>query len=223
MNATHAIREPLAVDAMSGVEVSTPAPSVVPEPASLVPPPAGGLGDDAMTAIAILLTQADDNDRDTSRKIEDAADNAAVIDANARVNQMLDKANQDRDGALCSGLLGIAGGAFTIASGFVPDGKCLATGAQVSTNWTALADGASKITPSLGSIVAGAYKATADRDDADAAKVEASEQLDIRRYNEAHEDVQAAEASIQKVEQFLQGVLESENAARLTAASGLRG
>jgi hypothetical protein len=176
-----------------------------------------------MVTIAMLLTQADNQDRDASRKIEDAADNAAVADANARVNQLLDKANQDRDGALYSGLLGIAGGGFGIASGFVPDGKCLATGSQVSTNWTAVADGASKVAPSLGSIVAGAYRATADRDDADAAKFEASEQVDIRRYNEAHEDVQAADASIQKVEQFLQGVLESENAARLTAASGLRG
>jgi hypothetical protein len=192
------------------------------EAVNLLPPPAaGGLGEDAMTSIAILLVQADNEDRSTARKAEDAADSAALSAANAHAESLRDKADQDEYQALCTGGFQIAGGVATGISGFASDGtkNGVTTGNNVRQAWS----GAGQALPGAGTLVAGFFKANADRDDADGVKFDAQSQVAVRRYNAAHDDVQSANESIQKVEQFLQSVVQSQNEARNAAASMLRG
>jgi hypothetical protein len=194
---------------------------------TLLPEPTGGgLGDDAMTALAMLLVQADNKDRATSRKIEDAADNAALADANSRAKQLDDKAGQDESQAWVSGGFQLAGGVVTALSGVLPDGTRSLDGVHsvtVGANWREVAQGVGQALPGLGTILAGAYKAAADHDDAAAARFEAQSESAVRHYNTAHDDVQAANESVQKVEQFLQSVVQSQNETRNIAASMLRG
>jgi hypothetical protein len=202
---------------------ATTAPS---EATTLLPEPTGGgLGDDAMTAIAILLVQADNKDRDTSRKIQDEADSAALAEANLRVDQLNDKANQDETQAFVSGAFQLAGGLATAVSGVADDGTKLVEKVRVTAgvDWRQVWQGAGQALPGLGTILAAGYKAAADHDDADAARFDALSQAAIRRYNEAHDDVQAANEAIQKVEQFLQSVVQTQNETRNAAASMLRG
>jgi hypothetical protein len=184
------------------------------------------LGDDSMTALAMLLTRADNQDRTASRTIEDQSDSAAVAQDDQRVQQMMDKADQDAAQGLESGLGDIAGGVATSVSGFLPDGA--STGVQgekdaPSTNWRSFAEGFGKVAPGAGSIASSASRAEGDQDDARAASFEASAQLALRRYDGARDEAQAADASLQKVQQFLQQYQQSENESRSAAASMLKG
>jgi hypothetical protein len=204
-----------------------------PDAVALLPPPAGtALSGDSMAQLAQLLTQADEQDRTSSRQIESLADRAATQQENDRVAQLRMKADDDGGQALAGGIAGIVGGSLTVVGAFVPAAGASASASATPTattgaaptkmDWHELLSGASAAAPNVGGIVAGQYKAESDRTDADAAAADAHAQADIRRFDQAHSDAQAASDSIQKVEQFLDQVQQTENAARLTAAT-LRG
>jgi hypothetical protein len=178
-----------------------------------MPPPNGFGGEDAMTALAALLVKADNKDRDTSRLIEDAADKSAIDDANQHAEVLRDKADKEFDEALITGGSQMAGGIATAASAYWPDG---------SKERIVLGSGKDAL-PGLGTMVAAGFKADSITDDAEGVKLDAQAQCAIRRFNTAHDDAQAATESIQKVEQFLQSVVQSENETRNAAASMLRG
>ena len=179
------------------------APSLLPEPAPI--------GSNSVVALAILMTKIDAQDKDQSTKVEDAANVAAAQESAQRVQSMRDKATQDADGALASGIGQMAGGALEIAGAGFTDTKGL--------DAHDLLTGMGKAAPGAGSIVAGGFKAAGDNDDASAAQAEAASQAEIRRYTSAQTDAQAAADSISKVEQYLQGTLQTEAAARLAAIS----
>jgi hypothetical protein len=189
---------------------STPASS---DGTSLMPPPGLFGGEDAMTALAALLVKADNKDRDTSRLIEDAADKSALDDANSHADALRDKANNEVTEAYINGGFQVAGGVATAASPFVPGGS----------NWQTVVGSGKDALPGLGTILSAGFKADATRDDAQGVTLDAQAQCAIRRFNTAHDDEQAASESIQKVEQFLQSVVQSENETRNAAASMLRG
>ena len=187
----------------SGTETGT----LLPEPAPLP------MGPMSMTTLAQLLTRADCQDRTAARRMQDAADSDAMKAESQRVTQMMDKANQDSSQALATGLGDIAGGALVATSGFLPSG---------STSWRLVAEGAGKVMPGIGTIVAGGYKAEADRDDGRAAMSEAQAQIAIRRYEGARSDAQAASDSIRKVQDLLQAIQQTTGESRSAAASGSR-
>ncbi len=207
---------------VTAVDTSDPSATAPGDGAILLPAPtAGGFGDDAMTAIAMLLVRADDEDRSTARKAEDAADGAALSAANAHADALHDKADQDEYQAFWTGGAQILGGIATGASGFF-DGTTN-NGVTAASKWHAGLSGVAQALPGAGTLAAGFFRANADRHDADAARFDAQSQVAVRRYNEAHDDVQSANDSIQKVEQFLQSVAQSANETRNVAASMLRG
>jgi hypothetical protein len=175
---------------------------------------------DSVAALAMVLTEAEEQDRSSARAIEQEADKASMQQEDERVQAMRQKADDDASAALASGLSGIAGGAATVGSSFTSGAS---PGSPSSgPDWHLALDGAGKAAPSIGTLVSGGYKAAADRDDAAAAQFEAGAQAELRRYGEAHDAVQSATDSLQKVRDFLGQMQESENAARL-AAAGLRG
>jgi hypothetical protein len=182
-----------------------------------------GLSDGSLTELSMLLTQADEQDRAASRKLETTADQAATEEENQRVAQLQAKAQDDMNQALASGIGGIAGGVCTIVAGFTvaPAGSSATgpAGAAQSTDPRAIWTGMGSIVAKGGDLVAGLAKNSADKDDASAASFDAQSQSDLRRYNEAHDDVQASNQSMQKVEQFLDQVQQTENATRLSAAT----
>ena len=163
---------------------------------ALLPEPAAcGFSDGSMAELSILLTQADEQDRAASRKLETTADQAATQEENERVAQMQAKAQDDMNQAFASGIGGIAGGVCTIAAGFAVAPAAApatgATGAAQSTDPRAIWTGIGAIAAKGGDLVAGLAKNSSDKDDASAARYDAQAQSDLRRYNEAHEDVQA--------------------------------
>jgi hypothetical protein len=168
----------------------------------------------SVEALASLLTQVDEQDRSSTRVLEQKADHAATLEDNQRVEEMRQKADDDESQAWANGLCGIAGGALTAGSAFVSSPPAGSKGP----NWVTALQGAGKAVPDIGTIVAGGFKAAVDRDDANAAQFEDQAQADLRRYGEAHDDLQSANESIQKVQQFLDQVLQTENASRLVAA-----
>jgi hypothetical protein len=87
-------------------------------------------------------------------------------------------------------------------------------------DWRGAFDGASKTLPNVGVILSGSFKASGDRDDANAAGLEAHAQAELRAYGEAHDDAQAADGAIEKVTQLLDQIEQITNATRLAAASG---
>jgi hypothetical protein len=194
-------------------------PDLLPEPAPC------GLCDGSIAQLAMLLTEADEQDRTASRQIEDVADQAASQDENDRVVQMRAKASADENQAFASGLGDIAGGACMVGGAVFTPGSGSQGGLSESPDtshgidWSGALNGGGKALPGVGQIVAGQYKGAADRADADAARFDAQAQADIRRYNQAESDAQAANASMQRVEQFLDQIQQTENATRLSAAS----
>jgi hypothetical protein len=190
-------------------------------PPLLPAPSPDGLGEDAIVAIAALLAHADEQDRTQARRLEDAAEVAAEHEVAARIDKLRDKASQDWSQGLASGVCGIAGGALTASSGFLPDGTSGSGGSSSGFNWRKAAEGTGQAATSLGSIVSAWPKSAADADDADAARFDAAAQADLRRYGAAQEDAQAAEGSIQKVEQFLQAALQARNETILGLTSAL--
>jgi hypothetical protein len=164
-----------------------------------------GVGDGAVMQLAKLLTQADQQDRSAARQVEDAADQAAMQNANEHVAELQEKADADRNAALVAGIGGIAAGLCTAAPA-----------AGGSSRWF---DAASKVAEKGGDLAGGVYKAESGHADAVAAKVQALSEADIRRFNQAHEDVQAANASMQKVEQWAEQIQQTQNATLLTVAT----
>ena len=181
------------------------------EPPSLLPDPIS-MGSNSVTALAILMTQIDQQDKTESTNVADAANVAAAQDDASRVQAMRDKASQDMDGAWATGLGQIAGGALEIAGAGFHDTPGTIDAHDVLS-------GLSKVAPGTGAIVAGGFKAAGDLDDATAAQLEAASQAEIRRYTGAQTDAQSAADSITKVEQDLQTTLQTEAAARLAAVS----
>jgi hypothetical protein len=181
--------------------------------------------------LAVLLTRVDEQERTSERQTEDAAEQAAMRDANAHVDQLLAKADADRDEALASGIGNIAGGACSVGAAFFPatnssgstESASSASSASSATrrgvDWNAALEGLAKALPGVGDVVASEYKGEADRDDAEAVRFDAQAQADIRRYDQAQSDEQATNAAMQKVEQFVDQAQQAENAARLAAAT----
>jgi hypothetical protein len=185
---------------------------LLPEPAS-VP-----LASDSMTALAALLIEANCKDRADQRQVQDAADGDALREEDQRAAQLMDKANQDQGQALASGIGDIAGGALLAGSGFLPDGA-----EDHGTSWRLAAEGGGKAMPGIGTIVAGGYKAEADRDDGRAVMAEARAQIAVHRQQNASSEAQAASDSIRKVQDLLESIQQTAAASRLAAASELRG
>jgi hypothetical protein len=209
------------------------------ESPGLLPEPVGALGDDAYTELAMLLTKADESDRKASRTLEQTADQAATAEENQRVQEMQDKAQQDEMQGWATGLGDIAAGACTIGGAFAAGGSSSGSGDAASpssgADVTPTADASKQATnhfdwhtalPGIGSgaqgagvITAGAFKSNADGDDGRAAQHDARSQAQVRFYNEVHDRVSAANDSMQKVEQFLQQIQQTQNATRLAAAT----
>ena len=203
---------PKTTDELVAGETATPFESpLLPEPGAC------GLDDGCLARLAILLTQADQQDRTNARRVEQSADQAAMREENERVQQLRDKAAADGKAAWVSGAFTIAGGLCEIGSACFPGGHEPEAGKPFDKR-EAL-DGAAKAMPGLGSIWSGSFKADADCADAAAADHQARADASVRLYNEAHEDAQAANESLQKVAQFLDQAQQSRNAARLTAAT----
>jgi hypothetical protein len=135
-------------------------------------------------------------------------DRNAIQEETERVQALRQKADDDQSQAWATGLAGIAGGALTAASAFAAGGSNLGT----------TLGGAGKVAPEVGTLVAGAFKAASDRDDADAVQFQTEAETDLRFYQEAGDEVQSANDSIQKVRSFLDNVQQTENATRLAAA-----
>ncbi len=184
----------------------------------LLPAPSDtNLGGASIEQLAMLLTRADEQDRNQARALQQTADAAATAEDSQQVQAMRQKADSDRDAAIWSGAGDIVAGAFTAASACV---DAPAQGAASGTiDWHAALEAGAKASPGVAAIVSGGCKASGEQDDASAAQSGASAQADLRRYDEARDDAQAASDSIQKVEQFLDQILETQNATRLAAAS----
>jgi hypothetical protein len=186
-------------------------PPLLPEPGEC------GLDDGCIAQLAILLTKADAQDRSNARRVEQSADRAAMQEENKRVQQLRDKADADGKAAWVSGALTMAGGLCTIGSACFQGGN--ESGAGKPFDKRVALEGASKVMPGLATLFSGGLKADADRADADAAGHQARADADVRLYNAAHDDVQAANESLQKVTQFLDQAQQTRNAMRLTAAT----
>jgi hypothetical protein len=198
-------------EAPSGETGMTDGPPLLPEPGECAP------DDGCIAQLAILLTKADAQDRSNARRVEQGADRAAMQEENERVRQLRDKADADGKAAWVDGALTMAGGLCTIGSACFPGGK--EPGAGKPFDMRAALDGASKVMPGLATIFSGGLKADAERSDAAAADHQARADADVRLYNTAHDDVQAANESLQKVTQFLDQAQQTRNATRLTAAT----
>jgi len=193
------------------------------ESGTLLPAPGQvSMGAMSMTTLAQLLVRADCQDRTAARSMQDAADSDAMKAERQRVAEMNDKAAQDSSQAWASGLGDVAGGALVATSGFASDGAS-ENGQDDGTSWRLVAEGAGKVLPGIGTIVAGGYKAEADRDDGRAAMFEAQAQMAIRRYGVAGADAQAASDSIGKVQELLQSIQQTTSESRSAAASELKG
>ena len=178
----------------------------------LCPPPSSELstGGDEMLALAELLTRADQSDRKNARRNEDVANQAEATEDADRVNAMLDKAQQDLYASVTQGAGEIVGGACTATPGFAD---------EATTPKKDFFKGCGEATPGIGKIVAAVPKHDAENDEATAARDQAAASVDERLSKRAHEDAQAAVDSLKKVEEFLQAVQQSKNAAEQAAAS----
>jgi hypothetical protein len=193
---------------------STTNASAVPgDSSSLLPEPIG-MGGDTVTQLAALMTQCDLQDQTNATNIEDASDKAADQDDAARVQEMMNKAGQDLGQALATGIGEVAGGALSIA------GAVAQPGGDGSRGLAGGLGGAGKAAPGLGTIVSAPFKAQGDRDDALAAKYQAASDSDVRSYNHAQNEAQTAADTISKVDQALQGILQTKEATNLKAAGG---
>jgi hypothetical protein len=171
--------------------------------------------------LAVLLTRADEQDRAAARQVEDAAEEAAMNQADQQVAELRAKAGAEENAAFAEGIGEIAGGACSIWASLTSPSTST-TGASAaskpSTLNVALSGGAVAL-PAAGKMVGGVYTGDAGRDNAEATRFEAQSQADIRRYDRAQSDAQAADQSIQRVEQFLEQTQQTENATRLAAAT----
>ena len=207
-----------AANGLSAVTPATVATSTSPVDSSdapLLPEPFGELGRGSVASLAALIMQADQQDRTQSRALERTEDNAAVQDSNRQVAALRQKADDDRDSALANGIGEAASGALTMGS------ACFAPPSSTSQgfSWNSGLQGAAKAAEGAGAIVSACKKGDAEQADASAAQYAATSQADVRAYDTARSDAQDADASMQKVEQFLQQYQQTENASKLTAAT----
>ncbi len=196
---------------ISATSAPTGAPSTdcPPPTSSLLPDPTGcSLSSGSVAGLAALLTRIEDQDRTNARELQQMTDRNAIQEETQRVQALRQKADDDQSQAWATGLAGIAGGALTAASAFAAAGSNLGT----------TLGGAGKVAPEVGTLVAGGFKAASDRDDADAVQFQTEAETDLRFYQEAGDEVQSANDSIQKVRSFLDNVQQTENATRLAAA-----
>jgi hypothetical protein len=211
-----------AASAVSSIGGAAAAGTIEGESSSLLPEPTAGIGSNAAIEIAMLLCKVNGQERDEANKLEDAENVAAERDNAERVRQMEQKACDDQTGALVSGFSGIVAGGLTMASGFAPDGLNPKTGVAEGTNWRSVLSGGSMAVQSGGTAAGAGFKYASDIDDAGAAKGQAAADADVRAYNHAESQRQAAAQAIQQVEQYLQGILQTQ-AATTSAATGYRG
>jgi hypothetical protein len=167
--------------------------------------------------LAILLTGADEQDRTSARNVEQAADHAAAADDNARVQQMFDKASDDAHAALIKGLGTIAGGMSQLGSAFALSSTDASNGHMF--DWRTALQSGKDVAEGLGTSASAIPQLDSERADANAAKLEAQSQAEIRSHDNAHDDEQASNESIQKVYELLNTVQQAESAAALAAAS----
>jgi len=187
-----------------------PAMAEDPEQASLLPQPAGAvLPEASLAGLAMLLAAMDQDDQRSSRKLAAAADRAATQEADQQVQALRDKAGADA-------LSGFVEGAGTALGGVCTGLGILDTSSDLSTFLKGGADGS----PGIGKMVAAGFASAAGNDGAEAARAQANSESDVRRYNRGEDEVHAAQQSIQKIEQFLEQVQQTENATRLAAISG---
>jgi hypothetical protein len=201
--------------AASQATVASSTSSADPSDAPLLPEPSGNLGGGSVASLAALIMQADQQDRTQARTLERTEDNAALQDSNRQVAALRQKADDDRDSALANGIGEAASGALTMGS------ACFAPPSPTSQgfSWNTGLQGAAKAAEGAGAIVSACKKGDAGQDDATAAQDSAASQADVRAYETARSDAEDADASMQKVEQFLQQFQETENASKLTAAT----
>jgi hypothetical protein len=191
-------------------------PPVAASAASLLPEPSvAGFGGDSVAALAALLTRADEQDRAHGRALEHTEDAAAMKDADQEVEAMRERADDDEKAAVTNGVAEAAGGALTIGSAFVAS----PADPKKDINWNTALQGGAKLSEGVGKILAAGYTASAEQDGATAAKFGAASEADVRAYNEAHDEAQAASDAMQKVEQFLDQFQQTNNATRLLAAN----
>jgi hypothetical protein len=180
-------------------------PPLCPLPSSELDTGGGG-----MLALAELLMRADESDRKDARHQEDVANQAEATEDTNRVNAMLDKAQQDLCASVVQGAGEIVGGACTATAGFA---------AKADPAKSDFFKGCGDAAPGIGKVASAVPRHDADNDDATAARHQAAASVDERLSKEAHEDAQSAVDSLKKVEEFLQAVQQSKNAADQAAAS----
>jgi hypothetical protein len=191
----------------TGVPAGTDAASLLPEPTCV--------SGNVIIGLAMLMTKVDQEDKNLATKLEDLEDVQAAKDNDARVSEMMHKADDERDAALVSGLCQIAGGALSIG------GAC-ASDTPAKLDWHDVLVGSATAAPGVGQWISAGYKAGADRDDAQAARFQGLVDGDVRAYGRAENESQSAAQAIQQVQQYLQAILQAE-AATNGAATGYRG
>jgi hypothetical protein len=207
MNPIHNVSYSAGVQSLGDASAATSSPvasaPVLPEPVSF--------GGNTVTALAILMTQADQQDQKSSSIEQNQADAAMAQDDANRVQAMREKATQDLCQGIASGLAEIAGGALSLAGALqapsdAANGSTLGAGGKMAAGFAPL--------------VSAPFKAKADDDDATAAQYQAAADTDKRRYDAAQSEAQSAQDSMQKVEQYLQAILQTQEGTSLKAAGG---
>ncbi|HEY6462538.1 MAG TPA: hypothetical protein VIY73_20355 [Polyangiaceae bacterium] len=179
---------------------------------SLLPEPTFS-GGNSVTALAALMLQADEQDQKNADLTQSSADQAMAADDANRVAALRDKASNDWAQGLSSGLCEIGGAVLSGVAAFLPSSN-----GSVDRGSAGAANAAGKAAATSGTIIAAHYKSKADDDDADAAQFQSTSDADKRRSDSAQSQSQAASDSIQKVEQFLQALLQTQQATALKAA-----
>ena len=174
--------------------------------------------------LAALMTQCDEQSQMNNTTMENAANKAAEQEDSSRVAAMRDKANQDFTGALVSGLSDVVAGGLAIGGAVVTGGPGTSgtPAADAGRGWSGTLNGGSKMFGSsgVGSILSAGYKAGADNDDANAAQHESASDADVRAYNAAASQVQAAADALSKIEDTISGILQTQAQTGAKVAGG---
>jgi len=221
---TGSVGQPAAVCGVGSSEAALSTEGGTTPGTSLLPQPVMILGGNAMTQLASLMTQCDEQSQINSTTMENAANKAAEQEDAARVASMRDKASQDFTGALVSGLSDVVAGGLAIGGAVVTGGPGTSgtPAADAGRGWSGILNGGSKMFGSsgLGSILSAGYKAGADNDDANAAQHESASDADVRAYNAAASQVQAAADALSKIEDTISGILQTQAQTGAKVAGG---
>lgn len=215
---------------------------------SLVPEPSPAMvSEDAITQLACLFAQLDQQSR-TSAKRDEAAQNVGRAKADAaEVQAMHDKADDIRAGGLVAGLTSIGVGVAQFGAGMASlrgslddaatkgsdaaakaadKGVEASRAAGITSNprfYEAVFSASAKGMEASGKIMDAQSKATEVGHDADA-KVQANASVTYDRASKAaHEDATAAQESLSKVMSWVKEMRAAQSGAQLTAASSVRG